>query len=82
MTSSCVKPFRQNRNRDRHALWPLAEIHMRLSPARNRFFDDQNVVMPGGAAEQMLRALPHEIPAQMGKTYQQRLSELVSKGER
>ncbi|HTL46288.1 MAG TPA: hypothetical protein VL262_18270 [Vicinamibacterales bacterium] len=31
----------------------------------NRFFDEEHAVITGAAAEQMLRALEHEIPAQV-----------------
>jgi len=38
-----------------------------------RLFDDQNIVMLGGTAEQMLRTLPDEIPPQMRETDEERL---------
>jgi hypothetical protein len=39
----------------------------------DRLLDDQHVVVLGGAAEEVLRALPDEIPTKMRETDQKRL---------
>jgi hypothetical protein len=46
---------------------------MRLSASlEDRLFDDENVIMLGGAAQEMLRPLPHEIPAKVRETDEER----------
>ncbi len=46
---------------------------MRLGAcSKDRLFDDEHAIMPGGAAEKMLRTLPHEIPAQMREADEKR----------
>ncbi len=67
-----VEALRQHRDGDRDALRTLAHVHVGHDPRlEDRLLDDEHLEVLCGAAEKMLRALPDEVPAQMGEADQQ-----------
>ena len=65
--------FRQHGQGDRDAARPVAEIQAGRDPfLEHGFFELDDAVVLGGSAEEMLGALPNEIPAEMRETKQKR----------
>src|SRR5690606_5974714 len=57
---------RHNRHRDSYRTRTVGEIEVRLARrTRQRLLDEQNAVVPRSPAQQVLRPLPYEAPAQM-----------------
>ena len=62
----------QDRRRDGDAAGTFRHVHARpRALLEERLFDLQHAIMLGGAAQQMLRALPDEVPAKMGEADEQ-----------
>ena len=67
-----VEPLGQHRNRDGDALRAGAQVHVRRDAGlEDRLLDHQDAVMLRGAAQEVLRTLPHEIPAQVREADQE-----------
>ena len=62
----------QDRRRDGDAAGTFRHVHARpRALLEERLLDLQHAIMLGGAAQEMLRALPDEVPAKMGEADEQ-----------